>query len=79
MYVGGVAIFISQILMDYDAQTTPMYIGYKQYKNKDKKFSEHTQNVSGQSGRKLKRKEGMERMKISLLLVILLTPKCVFV
>lgn len=62
--------------MDYDAQRTSMHIGCKQYKNKDKRFSIHAHNGWRQGGRKLKRKGGMERMKISVLLVILLTPEC---
>lgn len=64
--------------MDYDAQTTSMYIGYKKYKNKDKNFSVHAQNSWGRGGRKLERKGEMERMKISVILVILLIPKCIF-
>lgn len=44
--------------MDYDAQRTSMHIGYKQYKNKDKRFSIHAHNGWGQGGRKLKRRNG---------------------
>lgn len=78
MYVAGVAIFINNIFMDYDAHRTCMHIRYRQYKIKDKRFSIHSQKCWGQSRRKWKKRGGMEKMKMSVLLAILLILKCVF-
>lgn len=60
MYVGGVAIFINNIFMDYDAHRTCMHIRYRQYKIKDKRFSIHPQKYGGQGRRKLMKKRKRE-------------------
>lgn len=57
MYVAGVAIFINNIFMDYDAHRTCMHIRYRQYKIKDKRFSIHSE-MLGAGEKKIKKKEG---------------------